>query len=123
MLVVAVLVLIIGSIAGFAYLDHPKKVVVEPCTAGPNERCPSADWMKSYEEFQDAQAKLKGEMESKGITDEQRRLSGWAQDLAKGIPTQEGYSFDEKTKKFTKPVMPPAPAAPVVPSAPPQAKK
>jgi hypothetical protein len=89
--------------------SKPSKEVTQPCVAGPNERCPAADWMKSYEEFQAAQDKLKADMQEHGYTDRQRMLAGWAQDLGKGIPTQEGYNFDDKSKKFVKPALPPQP--------------
>jgi hypothetical protein len=106
--VVAALVLVIAGIAVTSYMKgHPKGEPTPPCVAGANERCPSDEWLKSYEEFQAAQEKLKQDMKSDGITDRQRTLAGWAQDLGKGIPTQEGYSFDEKTKKFTKPAITP----------------
>jgi len=116
-LFVAVVVGVCGVIGFNLWRDRP--IPVQPCVAGPNEMCPPADWMASYNEFQKAQKDFQKDMKSEGMTERQRMLSGWASDLAKGIPTAQGYSFNEQTKKFEKPAPPPPPT----PTPAPQAKK
>jgi len=114
----AILVL---TAVGYVGIDmwRSRPLPVPPCVAGPNEMCPPADWMASYNDFERENKKLQEKMRSSGITDEQRLLSGWAQDLQKGVPVAQGYTFNERTKKFEKP----QPAAPPPSNAYPPEKK
>jgi hypothetical protein len=109
--VVIVAFVAMASIIGVGVYDRVHKSQTPACYAGPDEKCPDAEWLQGYDEIMAYQKKYSAPQE------EQDRMNGVALRLNKTQPL--GYDWDVKKRVWVKKpqvqVAPPPAAPPVKP--------
>lgn len=100
--VIAVLALI-GGVLGYSH-HASASAASSQCYAGPNEKCPDADWLQGWNQIEAFQKKYAAPQ------DEQDRIAGVSLRLQKTAPV--GYNWDPKVRKFIQPpqIVPTSPA-------------
>lgn len=116
-LIAAIVLLALVSGGVYGVYTNRASTKSSSCFAGPGEICPPDEFINDYNEVMSIQKEVRQMAQSnemKRLRAKSDQFKGMAQRLGTEIP--DGYSFDDKTRKFViapKPAVVPTPAPPI----------